>query len=211
MRMVAFFGSPPLPFLAAGLAGLFGGCQPHNNTAYTPQGPPPGWTAPPPTAAPPPMPVPSATASLPPTTQGPSATPLDASTLGGAVALALAADAAVDAPKMGQEGALVAGTFQEGQVLEQPITIMPGRCYTFIAASAGGAGPQELAIQLVAQSLIPGIVPMMGEQKGAAGKVVLGKGAACVKLALIPIGVPSKWVIKATRGSGIVVGQAFSR
>jgi hypothetical protein len=129
----------------------------------------------------------------------------------GAIALAMTADAAIDAPRMGAEGAVLAGNFQEGQVLEQPITIMPGRCYTFIAASAGGIGPQELEIQLIAQSIIPGLVPLMGEQRGAAGKVVLGKGAGCIKLALIPIAVPSRWVIKATRGSGIVAGQAFSK
>jgi hypothetical protein len=52
---------------------------------------------------------------------------------------------------------------------------------------------------------------MMGEAKGAAGKVVLGKGTGCIKLALLPIGVPSKWVIKAIKGSGTVVGQAYSK
>jgi hypothetical protein len=135
---------------------------------------------------------------------------MDPAAMSTAVA-ALVADAAIEAPKMGQDGPMLAGNFQEGQVLEQPITIMPGRCYTFIAASTGGAGPQEIEIQLVAQTPIPGIVPMMGDQKGTAGKVVLGKGASCIKLALIPIGVPSKWVIKATKGSGIVLGQAFSK
>jgi len=113
---------------------------------------------------------------------------------------------------MGPEGTPLAGSFQEGQVLEQPILIMPGKCYTFIAASAGVIGPTELEIQLVAQSLIPGLAaPMMGEQKGTAGKVVLGKGTGCIKLALLPIGVPSKWVIKAIKGSGVVVGQAYSK
>jgi hypothetical protein len=190
-------------------AALVAACQPKNDAVY----PPPTatgmatWTAPPPLTAPPP--TMTATAP-PPTTQGPMATPIDPATMA-AAAVALNADAAVDAPKMGQEGAMLAGTFQEGQVLEQPITIMPGRCYTFIAASTGGAGPQELEIQLVAQSIVPGLVPMMGAQKGAAGKVVLGKGTSCIKLALIPIAIPSKWVIKATRGSGVVIGQAYSK
>ena len=164
--------------------------------------------------APPPMPTAPPTATTPPPTpEGPSAMPIDPGTLSAAV-VALNADAAVDAPKMNQEGAILAGNFQEGQVLEQPVTIMPGRCYTFIAASTGGAGPQELEIQLVAQSPIPNLpapAMMMGEQKGQAGKVVLGKGTGCIKLALIPIGVPAKWVIKALRGSGVVIGQAYSR
>lgn len=189
---------------------VIAGCQPKTDAVYPPPNPSATWTAPPPLTAPTAMPTASATTSLPPTTQGPSATPVDPATLGAAT-LALTADAAIEAPKMGQEGATLAGSFQEGQVLEQPIMIMPGKCYTFIAASTGGAGPQELEIQLVAQSIIPGLVPMMGEQKGAAGKVVLGKGTGCIKLALLPIGVPSKWVIKATKGNGTVVGQAYSK
>jgi hypothetical protein len=189
--------------------GVIAGCQPKTDAVYPPPNPSATWTAPPPMTATA-MPTAPATASLPPTTQGPSATPVDPATLG-AAQLALTADAAIEAPKMGQEGVMLAGSFQEGQVLEQPIMIMPGKCYTFIAAIAGGAGPQELEIQLVAQSIIPGLVPMMGEQKGTAGKVVLGKGTGCIKLALLPIGVPSKWVIKAIKGSGTVVGQAYSK
>ena len=194
------------------LAGsVVAGCQPKTDAVYPPPNPSATWTAPPPMTAPTAMPTASATTTLPPTTQGPGATPMDPATLLPAT-VALTADAAIEAPKMTQEGATVAGTFQEGQVLEQPIMIMPGKCYTFIAASTGGPGPQELEIQLVAQAIIPGVAPMMmGDQKGTAGKVVLGKGTGCIKLALIPIGVPSKRVIKATRGGGVVVGQAYSK
>jgi hypothetical protein len=198
------------PGIAALGVGILLSCQPKSSAVYPAPNPPATWTTPPPMAPTPSVATAPAAPPPPPTTQGPGATPLDPSILG-AVALALTADAAIDAPRMGAEGAVLAGTFQEGQVLEQPITLMPGRCYTFIAATTGGMGPQELEIQLVAQSIIPGLEPMMGEQKGAAGKVVLGKGAGCIKLALIPIAVPSKWVIKATRGGGIVAGQAFSR
>src|SRR5580658_6154889 len=202
-----------LPLVLASLGPLAGsvgtGCQPKTDPAFPPPNPQATWGAPPPLTGPPPGPTAPPTATMPPTTQGPSATPLDPATLAAAT-IALNADAALEAPKMGAEGTPLAGTFQEGQVLEQPIMIMPGKCYTFIAASTGGPGPQELEIQLVAQSIIPGLVPMMGEQKGAAGKVVLGKGTGCIKLALLPIGVPSKWVIKAIRGSGTVVGEAFS-
>jgi hypothetical protein len=114
----------------------------------------------------------------------------------------------MDAPGMNPEGTPMAGTFTEGQVLEQPITITPGRCYTFIAA---GVGATELEIQLVAQTPIPAIAPLMGDISGTGGKVVLGKGAGCIKLALLPVAVPSKWVIKAKRGGGVIAGQAFSK
>jgi hypothetical protein len=138
---------------------------------------------------------------------GPSATPLDPNAVG-AAGLALTALAATEAPGMTKEGAPMAGTFAEGQVLEQPITIQPGKCYTFIAA---GVGPQELEIQLIAPTPVPGLSPLMGDQKSQGGKVVLGSKNNCIKLALIPVAVPSKWVIKATHGAGIVAGQAFSK
>ncbi len=203
MRSVLLFSLAVPALLAAACARQQQQAPPPMPTAWPPPtaAPPTGW-GPPPTATAP-MPAPT----LPATTQGPSATPLDPSAAGAAAA-AIQADAAIDAPGMGREGTPMAGSFQEGQVLEQPITILPGRCYTFIAA---GAGPQEIEIQLVGQSPIPQFQPMMGDQRGTGGKAVLGKGAGCIKLALIPVAVPAKWVIRAARGAGVIAGQAFSK
>jgi hypothetical protein len=122
--------------------------------------------------------------------------------------MALGTIAAADAAGMSKEGAPMAGNFQAGQTLEQAITIQPGKCYTFIAA---GVGPQSLQIQLLAQSVVPGLAPVMGEQKGAGTKTVLGPASKCIKLAVIPVPVPAKWVITATSGGGIVAGQAYSK
>ena len=102
----------------------------------------------------------------------------------------------------------MAGNFQQGQTLEQPITIAPGKCYTFIAA---GVGPQALQIQLLATTVIPGLAPVMGDTKGAGNKTVLGGGGKCIKLAVIPVPVPAKWVITSSTGGGIVAGQAYSK
>lgn len=179
------------------------------------QQPPPYPSAwPPPSAQASAWPQPSATASAQPlptqqTTTGPSATILDPGTNAGAAGVIAALGAPGDiAPGMGKEGTPLAGNFTEGQVLEQVITIMPGRCYTFVAA---GIGPQEIEVQLVAQTPIPAFQPMMGDTTSQANKVILGRGANCIKLALIPIAVPAKWVIKAKRGQGIIVAQAFSK
>jgi hypothetical protein len=138
---------------------------------------------------------------------GPSATPLDPTAAGAAI-MALGALATADAPGMSKEGPGLAGNFQQGQSLTQPITIQPGKCYTFVAA---GVGPQELEIQLVAQTMVPGLSPKMGDQKGSGGRVALGAGSNCYKLALIPIPVNAQWVITATKGGGIVAGQAYSK
>jgi len=109
---------------------------------------------------------------------------------------------------MAKEGAPIAGQFQAGQTLEQAVTIQPGKCYTFIAA---GVGPSALQIQLVAQSAIPGLAPLMGDAKGSGQKTVLGGGGKCIKMAIVPVAVPAKWVITATSGAGIVAGQAYSK
>jgi hypothetical protein len=136
-----------------------------------------------------------------------TATALDANAAG-AAGLALNAIGASDASGMTKEGTPLAGNFQQGQTLEQQITIQPGKCYTFIAA---GVGPQALSIQLVAQSAIPGLAPVMGDAKGSGAKTVLGGGGKCIKLAVVPVPVPAKWVITATTGAGIVAGQAYSK
>ncbi|MFO0673234.1 MAG: hypothetical protein U0235_27060 [Polyangiaceae bacterium] len=97
-----------------------------------------------------------------------------------------------------EQGAPLAGNYQEGQVLESNITIQPGKCYTFVAA---GVGPQELEISLVPQAAIPGLPAMgsLGSAKGSGQKTVLGGGANCIKLALIPVAVPAKWVLRPPR------------
>jgi len=79
-----------------------------------------------------------------------------------------------------------------------------GKCYTFIAAIAGGAGPQELEIQLVAQSIIPGLVPMMASRRER-GQGRPRQGDRVHQARAPPHRVPSKWVIKAIKGSGTVV------
>jgi hypothetical protein len=109
---------------------------------------------------------------------------------------------------MTKEGTGMAGNFQEGQQLAQSITIQPGKCYTFIAA---GVGPSQLEVQLVAQTVIPGLAPNMGDQKGSGSQTVLGAGSSCLKLALIPVAVPAQWVIKSLKGGGLVAGQAYSK
>jgi hypothetical protein len=138
---------------------------------------------------------------------GPRATPLNlASTT--AAALALAPLAKVDAPGMTAEGSPMAGTFAEGQVLEQRIPIEPNKCYTFLAA---GDGPQELEITLL--GLVAGypVEPLTGWQRATGSKVTLGAKNGCIFLLKNWGGVPAKWVIRVTKGAGVVAGQAYSK
>ena len=102
-------------------------------------------------------------------------------------------------------------TFQQGQTLEQDILIQPRKCYTFVA---GGVGPNEIEVTLFAKAPVPQVTQMpslqMATAKSLGPKATLGAGGACFKL---PTAFPvqARWVITATRGSGTIAGQAFSK
>jgi hypothetical protein len=110
-----------------------------------------------------------------------------------------------EAPGMQPEGQAFAGQFQEGQTLEQPLTLNPGKCYTVIAVSAG---IQELDAMIAIQPL-PNIPPQTLAQDNASGAqaTVAGKGS-CFKNPL-PIATPAKVIIRATRGAGSAVAQVY--
>lgn len=114
---------------------------------------------------------------------------------------------ASEAPGARPEGGIFAGQFQEGQVLEQPINVQPGKCYTVVAM---GMGIQQLDIQLVAQ--VPPLPPTVVAQSNTQGPQATlgGKAAGCWKNPL-PIGGPAKIVIRATRGSGIAGAQIYAK
>ncbi len=188
-------------------------------TGYPPSPQPyPTQTAPgpnpspyPPAPGPAPSPGPTPPGPLPPgpapSGGGGTAQPLPASAAGAAVAI-LNTAASTDAAGMSPEGSGMAGQFVQGQTLSTPITIAPGKCYTFIA---GGVGPQQIQISIVAQTPIPGMSPTLGQQSGAAPKVTFGAGSNCFKLALSPFPVQASFVITAAQGGGIIAGQAYSK
>jgi hypothetical protein len=140
-----------------------------------------------------------------PGTVGGTATPV-AANLAQLVAAPLAMLAQTEAPSASPAAGPMVASFQEGQTIEQSITISPGKCYTFVAA---GAGPQELEISLVAATPIPGLAPLMGSAKGTGVRAVLGPKDTCVKLAIVPVDVPAKWIVRATKGGGVVAAQAY--
>jgi hypothetical protein len=113
--------------------------------------------------------------------------------------------AAGEVQGMQPDGTAFAGNFQEGQVLEQQITIQAGKCYSVVGASMG---IQELDIQLV---LNPAPLPaqVLAQDNSQGGTAVLGgKANGCFKNAL-PIGGPGKVIVKATRGAGLAIAQVY--
>ena len=94
-------------------------------------------------------------------------------------------------------------------MLEQPINIQPGKCYTIIAA---GMGVQQVEVQLVAQPapMFPPTVIATSAPGGGPTAVLGGKATGCWKNPL-PIGGPAKVVLKAARGAGMAAAQVYSK
>jgi hypothetical protein len=116
----------------------------------------------------------------------------------------LQAIAASDAQGMAADGQSFAGQFQEGQTLEQPLNIQPGKCYTVVAM---GAGIQQLDIQLVAQQApLPAVVLAQSNTTGA--QASLGGKGQCFRNPL-PIAGPGKVILKATKGAGLAAAQVY--
>jgi len=115
--------------------------------------------------------------------------------------------AASEAQGMTADGQAFAGQFQEGQTLEQALTIQAGKCYTVLATSAGTISQLDITLVLE-QSPLPAVVLAQGS--GATAATIGGKSSGCFKNSL-PVGGPGKVVLKATRGGGIAGAQVFSK
>jgi hypothetical protein len=151
-----------------------------------------------------PTPTATTTTTAPPTAST-AATPI-APLAAAAATPALTAIAAAETPGMQADGGSFAGQFQEGQILEQPINISPGKCYSVIGV---GIGITELDVQLVAAPA-PQVPPIVLAQDNSTGPqaVLGGKGSGCWKNPT-PIGGPGKVLMRATKGTGIAVAQVF--
>jgi hypothetical protein len=112
-----------------------------------------------------------------------------------------------EAPGMNREGAVVAGNFKEGQTLEQPFQMLPGKCYTILAV---GAGIGQLDIDVIALTPIPGTSGSLAHVAGNGPNASLGGRGNCYKWGL-PVGINAKYVIRATRGQGIAAGQLYTK
>jgi hypothetical protein len=134
------------------------------------------------------------------------ATPIDPS-LAQAAIVPLMAYAQQEVPGMQRDGNPVAGQFKEGQLLDANFQMLPGKCYAVLAV---GVGIQEVDLQLVALTPVPGLNPVLAQDGGAGDHASVGGKGSCYKWAL-PFGINAKYIIRATRGQGIAAGQLFSK
>lgn len=191
----------------------------------------PGYPPAPTATAPAPAPVPTGSAPAPapaPSTQAPggipwpfpfptpgaapggqpsgagSATPVDPSLAQAAMA-PLMAYAQQEVPGMQREGNPVAAQFTEGQTLETSFQMLPGKCYSVLAV---GAGMQQLDLQIIALTPVPGLNPVVAQSSGSGDHASLGGKGSCFKWMAL-FGINAKHVITATRGQGVAAGQLY--
>ena len=107
---------------------------------------------------------------------------------------------------MQPEGGAFAGQFTEGQTLEQPINLNPGKCYSVVGV--GLPGVVELDVQIALQPLptLPPTVVAQDNQSGA--QAILGGKGSCFKNPT-PIAAPGKVILKVTKGQGIAGAQVY--
>lgn len=147
------------------------------------------------------------TTTAPPATSGggAQATPMAPAAAMGADMI-LAGLAQSEAPGAQPEGTAFAGQFTEGQVLEQPINLQPGKCYTVVAASLGAI--QELDVMIQGQ-IAPFPATTFAQDNQTGPTATLGsKAAGCWKYPA-PIGAPAKIVLRVTKGSGMAAAKVY--
>jgi hypothetical protein len=135
-----------------------------------------------------------------------AATPIDPN-LASVATVPLMGYSQQEAPGMMREGNLVAGSFKEGQTLEQMFQLLPGKCYTVLAV---GAGVSQVDIAIVAVTPIPQASGVLAQSNGSGPNAALGGRGNCYRWEL-PIGINAKYVLRATRGQGLVAGQLYSK
>jgi hypothetical protein len=105
------------------------------------------------------------------------------------------------------EGTAFAGQFAEGQILEQPINLQPGKCYSVVAASVGAV--TELDVMLQAQ-LPPLPASTVAQDQGSGPTATLGGKAGCWKYPL-PVAAPAKVVLRVTKGNGMAAAKVYMK
>ena len=201
-RPTAFLALVAIPLtLVASACG--GKASAELNTPTSDPNAPAPYTAPPPTG-----PAPTST---------PTAAPPQAMSTGAATPIAPMAAAVVQPilVSMGQneaqgaqpDGSPFAGQFAAGQTLEQTINIRPNGCYTVVGASIG---IQQLDIQLVANSPVPGMPPInLAQSSGSGPNATLGGRATGCWRNPTPLAGTGKVILRATSGQGLAAAQVF--
>lgn len=142
-----------------------------------------------------------------PATPPPAANPMLDQAMGMTIKAALQPRAGKEAPGMKAEGEPVAAMLQEGQPLTHEFMLMPGKCYTVLAA--GLPMVQHVDLQLAAKLPLPGQAPVLAVSQSQGPNASLAPGKECYKN---PFPIAAQVVLTAkAKGSGPVGFQIYSK
>jgi hypothetical protein len=123
-----------------------------------------------------------------------------------AAATQLIAPAAREAAPPGAQpmNAKIAGDFQQGQVLESVVKLEAGKCYTVVGA--GVPTVQNLDIQLIPVTPLPGVAPVVAQDQTTAPLAVVGAKPNCFKALFAG---PIKVVLAVSAGQGLAAAEIY--
>jgi hypothetical protein len=164
-------------------------------------------TAPPPADAGAPAPTPSMPTFFTDAGSAPTGPAMTEQAMDVAIDALLAAAATKNAPKMAEEGTPGHQTMKEGDHFAMMVTLQPNRCYTVIATALPGT-----VTELEAQFYAPPFYTIGAGKSSPGDKAlpIIGKGTAAL-CPVLPIAVPYKLDVVATKGAGRVGVKVYSR
>jgi hypothetical protein len=139
----------------------------------------------------------------------PTAPVLTEQALDGAIDIAITAASPKMAPKMNKDGQAGRATLKEGEHWGMVVTLQPNTCYTFIAFSPPGQIAQ-VDMKLMGVALAVEAGKSSPPDKALPGLSVMGKGGTPI-CPVLPVAVPYKVDVVATKGAGRMGVQGFSR
>ena len=124
------------------------------------------------------------------------------------MSVALAVPAQKDAKGMKKEGETMGANLQEGQTMEQVVTLLPGKCYTVVGLSMPLV--QDMSIHMSPVIPLPG-APALGvlSQSQTSGTQVSMAPMPSCYTNLLPMPMQAKIVVTAKSGSGPVGAQLY--
>jgi hypothetical protein len=126
-----------------------------------------------------------------------------------AIELAITAAAPKVAPKMDKEGQPGRATLKEGEHFGMVVTLQPNRCYTFVAFSPPG-GISQIDMKLLGVAMAIEAGRSGPADRSMPGMSVMGKGKDAI-CPVLPVPVPYKVDVAATKGAGRMGVYVFSR
>lgn len=115
--------------------------------------------------------------------------------------------AASDAAGMTAAGVTLAGRFKTGDTLEFQLLLLPGRCYSVLAAGAAQVQKIDLALSVAVPSLPPMV---LAQAKGGKTASIGGKSPGCFKNPM-PISMPGTVTMTVSAGSGVAGVRVYAK